>query len=58
MTNFDKLKAEIQQMSVDDFAYSIGICSRVDDDIKSKYCTILSDCSRCQKEWLNREAKE
>lgn len=58
MTNLEKLKAEIQQMSVDEIIDNVAICDRIDADIQAKYCKQEGDCWPCCREWLNREVKE
>lgn len=59
MTNLDKMKAEIQQMSADEFIDNVVIiCDRIDADIQAKYCKQKGDCQPCCREWLNREVKE
>lgn len=45
MTNFDKLKFDIQNMSAEEF---------VNKFIDVDNCT---SCSMCLKEWLNQEAE-
>lgn len=58
MTNLEKMKAEIQQMSIMEFIHLVTICDRIDRDIKEKYCRNHCECIECQKDWLNREVKE
>lgn len=55
MTNLEKLKAELQQMTIDEIIDHVALCDRIDTDIKAKYCKNEGECGDCCREWLNRE---
>lgn len=55
MTNLEKLKAELQQMTIDEIIDHVALCDRIDTDIKAKYCKNEGECWDCCREWLNRE---
>lgn len=63
MTNFDKLKADIQNMSAEEFANTFKDVDTFGDTtmlvVQKNVCSRsnCTSCSMCLKEWLNQEAK-
>lgn len=54
MTNFDKLKEEIKDMTPEEFVnVSVSLCERIPDTICDKH----SECSTCLLEYLKSEVK-
>lgn len=52
MTNFDKLKEEIKDMTLEEFVnLNVSLCERIPDTICDKH----SECSTCLLEYLKSE---
>lgn len=64
MTNFDKLKADIQNMSAEEFLNKFIDVDTFGDTtmlvVQKNVCTRdnCTSCSMCLNEWLNQEVKE
>lgn len=57
MTNFEKLKADIQGMTAEEFARKPGIyvCDMVPKHFCDKY---WENCKKCRIKWLESEVEE
>ena len=55
MTNFDKLKEKIMDMSIDEFfrLLKMGCCTEISAD----FCYRFNNCDDCQRQWLISEVK-